>query len=75
MNIVEAIVQKNKKYIILISGYLWFNDFKKIVEALSTNLQFEIIYVNQLTPENIFITSAEQINFPVVNELIKEKLK
>jgi hypothetical protein len=74
MNIVEAIVQKNKKYIILISGYLWFNDFKKIVEALSTNLQFEIIYVNQLTPDNIFITSAEQINFPVVNELIKEKL-
>ena len=50
MNIVEAIIQQNKKYIILISGYLWFNDFKIIVEALNTNLNFDIIYVNQLTP-------------------------
>jgi hypothetical protein len=74
MNIVEAIIQQNKKYIILISGYLWFNDFKIIVEALNTNLNFDIIYVNQLTPENTLITSADHINFPAMNEIMKEKL-
>jgi hypothetical protein len=74
MNIVETILEKKKKYIILISSYLWWSDLKPIVDALANNLQFEVIYVNQLVPDTMLITSSDQINFPVLNELIKEKL-
>ena len=74
MNIVDAILEKNKKYIIFISGLLWWDEFNTIIEALKTNLKFDVIYVNQLIPDNKLITSTEHINFPVVNEIIKEKL-
>ena len=74
MNIVDAILDKNKKYIILISGYLWWDNFNSIIKALATNLNFEVIYINQLIQENKLITSSDQINFPVINEIVKEKL-
>ena len=74
MDIVNAILIEKKKYIILISGYLWWNVFNDLISALGNNLNFEIIYINQLLPENMLITSADHINFPVANEIIKEKL-
>lgn len=74
MNIVQAILAEKKKFIILISGYLWWDTIKNISNALADNLNFEIIYINQLLPENLLITSADHLNFPVANELIKEKL-
>ena len=73
MDIVNAILIEKKKYIILISGYLWWNVFNDLISALGNNLNFEIIYINQLLPENLLITSADHINFPVANEIIKEK--
>ena len=74
MNIVDAILQKNKKYIILISGYLWWSEMDDIVKALADNLKFEVIYVTQLVPDNKLITSSDQINFPAMNEIVKQKL-
>jgi hypothetical protein len=74
MNIVDAILEKNKKYIIFISGLLWWDEFNSIVDALKTNLKFEVIYINQLIPENKLITSSDHINFTAANEIIKEKL-
>ena len=74
MNIVEAILSDKNKYIIFISGYLWWSVNDYIVKALSNNLNFEVIYINQLIPENTLITSADQINFPIANELMTQKL-
>ena len=74
MDIVEAILIEKKKYIVLLSGYLWWNVFNDIVEALGKNLNFEIIYIHPLVPDTMLITSADHINFPVANELIKKKL-
>lgn len=74
MNIVEAILSDKNKYIIFISGYLWWNILDYIVKALSNNLNFEIIYINQLIPLNTLITSADVINFPIANEIMKQKL-
>jgi hypothetical protein len=74
MNIVEAILSDKNKYIIFISGYLWWNVNDYIIKALSNNLHFEVIYINQLIPENTLITTADQINFTVANELMKQKL-
>jgi hypothetical protein len=74
MDIVEAILIERKKYIVLISGYLWWEVFNSIVSALGKNLNFEVIFVNQLIPENMLVTTADHINFPVINEIIKEKL-
>jgi hypothetical protein len=75
MNIVEAILEKKKKYIILISGYLWWSEFNSIVKTLADNLHFELIVVNQLLPENKLITSSDHINFNVMNELMNEKIE
>ena len=74
MDIVEAILIEKKKYIVLISGYLWWNVFNDLVNALAKNLKFEVIYINQLLPENMLITSADHINFPVANEIISQKI-
>lgn len=74
MNIVEAILSDKNKYIIFISGYLWWNILDYVVKALSNNLNFEIIYINQLIPLNTLITSADVINFPIANEIMKQKL-
>jgi len=74
MNIVDVFLQKNKKFIILVSGYLWWSEMDDIVKTLADNLKFEIIYVTQLVPDNKLITSADQINFPAMNEILKQKL-
>jgi hypothetical protein len=74
MNIIEAILSRNNKYILLISGYLWWKGMDEIVEALAENLGFEVLKINQLLPYNKLVTSADHINFTPINELMKEKL-
>ena len=46
MNIIEAILRKNNKYIILVSGYLWWKAMDDIVDALAENLSFEVLKIN-----------------------------
>jgi hypothetical protein len=75
MNIIEAILRKNNKYIILVSGYLWWKAMDDIVDALAENLSFEVLKINQLLPYNKLVTSADHINFEPINELMKEKLE
>ena len=73
MNIVEAYLTDKKKYIILLSGYLWWPNIDLIANTLSKNLNFELIYTYQLVPPNKLITSADQINFPTLNEIVNDR--
>ena len=74
MDIVEAILADKKKYIILISGYLWWPNIDLIAKTLANNLNFELIYTYSLLPSNKLISSADHINFPALNEIVKNKL-
>ena len=74
MNLVEYYLNQQKKCIILISGFLWWDYFYIVVKFLADNLGFEIIYTYPLIPPPTLIKSATEINFPALNETIKERL-
>jgi hypothetical protein len=75
VTIIEKILEQKKKYIILLSGLLWWDYFNYIVKILADNLGFELIYVYSLLPDDKLISSADHINFPALNEIIQDRLK
>jgi len=75
MNIIEAILLEKKKYIILLSGFMWWPYFNKVAKTLADNLEFELIETSVLVPHDKLISSADQINFPALNEIIKSRLE
>jgi hypothetical protein len=70
MNIVEAILIDRKKYVVLISGFIWWDYFNTIIDALSSNFNFDVVHATLLS-NNKLITSADQINFIKLNEDVK----
>lgn len=74
MNLVEYFLEKRKKCIICISGFLWWDYFDIVVNFLAKNLDFEIIYTYPLIPGPDLISAATEINFPALNETVKERL-
>ena len=75
MNIIEAILLEKKKYIILLSGFMWWPYFNRVAKSLADNLGFELIETTVLVPHDKLISSADQINFPALNEIIKSRLE
>ena len=75
MNLVEYFLENRKKCIICISGVLWWDYFDIVVEFLAKNLDFEIIYTYPLIQGPDLISAATEINFPALNEIVKERLK
>ena len=67
MDIVEAYLT-NSRYIIGISGYVWWDTHRLIVNALSENFKFDVIYVNQMIPLNKMIKSADALDFAKLHE-------
>lgn len=72
MNIVETILTTKKRYIILISGYLWWDYLNTIIYALSENLNFKVIFLEQLLANNSLITFIDQLNFLSINDEMKQ---
>lgn len=70
-NIIEAILEYRKKYIVLISGIIWWDIIRKLIYFIAKTLNFEIIILES----KVFPKKISDIEFIKLSSKIKNKLE
>jgi hypothetical protein len=69
-NIIDVILELRKKYIILISGCIWWTTIRKLISYLIGTIKFELIVLES----KFFPKSLMDINFIKLNSEVREIL-